>query len=198
MPQRRCCPAVVVECVRRAVADARDAAALRPGRRVATDVSAATPRRACAARTAQLLGPVINATGVLLHTNLGRAPLGADAIDAMARRRGLHEPRVPAAPTASAARATNTRPRCSRVACGAEAGIVVNNNAAAVLLVLATLARDREVIVSRGELVEIGGGFRVPEIMAETGARLVEVGHDEPHAPRRLRARDHRRHGARC
>jgi L-seryl-tRNA(Ser) seleniumtransferase len=61
-------------------------------------------------------------------------------------------------------------------ACGAEAGIVVNNNAAAVLLVLAACARDRAVVVSRGELVEIGGGFRVPEIMAETGARLVEVG----------------------
>ncbi len=61
-------------------------------------------------------------------------------------------------------------------ACGAEAGIVVNNNAAAIVLVLATLARGRDVIVSRGELVEIGGGFRVPEILAETGARLVEVG----------------------
>ncbi len=123
----------------------------------------------------RLLGPVLNATGVLLHTNLGRAPLGEAALAAIR----------------SAAGATNleyrldTGERGSRhdhaghllaEACGAEAGLVVNNNAAAVLLVLAALARGREVLVSRGELVEIGGGFRVPDVMAESGARLVEVG----------------------
>ena len=123
----------------------------------------------------RLLGPVVNATGVLLHTNLGRAPLG----------------RTAQAAAADASQYTNIEYRLDEgrrgsrhehagallaQACGAEAGIVVNNNAAAVLLVLATLARGREVVVSRGELVEIGGGFRVPEILAETGAQLVEVG----------------------
>jgi L-seryl-tRNA(Ser) seleniumtransferase len=124
---------------------------------------------------AALLTPVVNATGVLLHTNLGRAPLGDVARSAMARAGGYTNVEYN----------LDTGMRGSRqdhggallaLACGAEAGLVVNNNAAAVLLVLAALARDRDVLVSRGELVEIGGGFRVPEILAETGARLVEVG----------------------
>ena len=128
-----------------------------------------------AALEAQLLRPVINATGVLLHTNLGRAPLGADTIAAMAAGSGATNLEYRLAEGIRGSRHEHAG-HLLAAACGAEAGIVVNNNAAAVLLVLATLARDREVIVSRGELVEIGGGFRVPEIMAETGARLVEVG----------------------
>ncbi len=123
----------------------------------------------------RLLGPVVNATGVLLHTNLGRAPLGEAAVEAV---------RAAAGPVNLEYR-LETGTRGSRhdhaghlvaEACGAEAGLVVNNNAAAVLLVLAALARGREVVVSRGELVEIGGGFRVPDVMAESGATLVEVG----------------------
>jgi len=121
-----------------------------------------------ATRTA-LLRPVINATGVLLHTNLGRAPLGVAQpasytnleLDVATGKRGSRRDRA----GSLLARA-----------CGAEAALVVNNGAGAVLLALAALARGSGVAVSRGELVEIGGGFRVPEVMSESGARLVEVG----------------------
>lgn len=118
---------------------------------------------------AALLRPVINATGVLLHTNLGRAPLGG----------------VPAGGYSNLEFDLGSGERGSRHghaaallarACDAEAALVVNNGAAAVLLVLAALAAGREVPVSRGELVEIGGGFRVPDVLAQSGARLVEVG----------------------
>lgn len=122
-----------------------------------------------------LLGPVVNATGVLLHTNLGRAPLGADALDSMRRASGYTNVEYRLAEGVRGSRHEHAGASLA-TACGAEAGMVVNNNAAAVLLVLAALARGRSVIVSRGELVEIGGGFRVPEILAETGARLIEVG----------------------
>jgi L-seryl-tRNA(Ser) seleniumtransferase len=122
-----------------------------------------------------LLDRVVNATGVLLHTNLGRAPLGADALDAMRRASAYTNVEYRLAEGVRGSRHEHAGALLAR-ACGAEAGIVVNNNAAAVLLVLATLARGRSVLVSRGELVEIGGGFRIPEILAETGARLVEVG----------------------
>lgn len=117
----------------------------------------------------RLLQPVVNATGVLLHTNLGRAPLAwsqaATAtnleLDLATGRRG---DRYAGVGTVVAR------------ACGAEAAIVVNNGAAAVLLALAALAAGRGVAVSRGESVEIGGGFRVPEVAAASGARLVDVG----------------------
>jgi L-seryl-tRNA(Ser) seleniumtransferase len=116
-----------------------------------------------------LLQPVINATGVLLHTNLGRAPFAPTTratytnleLDLASGRRGSRQAHAG---------------RLLARACAAEAAIVVNNGAAAVLLVLAALAAGRGVVVSRGELVEIGGGFRVPEVMAQSGARLVEVG----------------------
>ena len=116
-----------------------------------------------------LLGPAINATGVLLHTNLGRAPLEyhqeAQAtnleFDLITGGRGSRNNHV-------------TNLICKLT--GAEAALIVNNCSAAVTLVLAALARDRAVAVSRGELVEIGGGFRVPDVMSESGAHLVEVG----------------------
>ncbi len=122
-----------------------------------------------------LLGAVVNATGVLLHTNLGRAPLGELATQKMMEAAGYTNVEYRIAEGVRGSR-HELGGALFAEACGAEAGIVVNNNAAAVLLVLAALARDRSVLVSRGELVEIGGGFRVPEIMAETRARLVEVG----------------------
>jgi len=125
---------------------------------------------------AGLLRPVVNATGVIVHTNLGRAPIGEDALAAassVARSYSNLEYRMDDGTRGS--RHVHAGTLLAR-ACGAEAGIVVNNNAAAVLLALGAIARAREVVVSRGELVEIGGGFRVPEIMAESGCRLVEVG----------------------
>ncbi|GIU86167.1 MAG: hypothetical protein KatS3mg009_0682 [Acidimicrobiia bacterium] len=145
------------------------------GRTIAPEDVVADARERAATARARLLGPVVNATGVLLHTNLGRAPLGTRTVAAMADVAAYSnlEYRMPEGVRGSRHEHAG---HLLALAVGAEAGMVVNNNAAAVLLVLATLARGREVVVSRGELVEIGGGFRVPEIMAETGARLVEVG----------------------
>jgi L-seryl-tRNA(Ser) seleniumtransferase len=119
---------------------------------------------------------VINATGVVLHTNLGRALLSERARDAV---------NTVAANYSNLELDLETGRRGSRYAAlehlltsltGAEDALVVNNNAAAVLLALSTVAKGREVIVSRGQLVEIGGSFRIPEVMAQSGARLVEVG----------------------
>jgi L-seryl-tRNA(Ser) seleniumtransferase len=122
------------------------------------------------------LRPVINATGVVIHTNLGRAPLARSAVerifdvcrgytnleyDLEAGRRGSRLSHAEQALTALT---------------GAEAAVVVNNNAAAILLILTAIAAGREVVISRGELVEIGGGFRVPDVMAQSGATLREVG----------------------
>jgi L-seryl-tRNA(Ser) seleniumtransferase len=118
-----------------------------------------------------LLRPVINATGVLLHTNLGRAPAAPRSETAL-RYSNLE---IDLVGGKRASRSNHAASLLAR-AIGAEAAHVVNNGAAALLLVLAALAKDRAVIVSRGELVEIGGGFRIPDVMVQSGARLVEVG----------------------
>lgn len=130
-------------------------------------------RSMASAVAAALLRPVINATGVLLHTNLGRAPLPAHAGRPAATRYGNVE--FDLLTGRRGTRHGHAATLLARAA-GAEAALVVNNGAAAVLLALAALARNRDVLVSRGELVEIGGGFRIPEVLAASGAHLVEVG----------------------
>lgn len=119
---------------------------------------------------------VINATGVVLHTNLGRAPLAETALEAIERTaRGYSNLELNLATGERGSRYDHVEELICRLT-GAEAALVVNNNAAAVLLVLREMARGRKVIVSRGQLVEIGGSFRVSEVMKESGAILVEVG----------------------
>ncbi len=119
---------------------------------------------------------VLNATGVVLHTNLGRAPLSARAIEQVCEvARGYCTLEYDPAERGRGSRQDHLRESLAALT-GAESALVVNNNAGAVLLALAALAAGRDVIVSRGELVEIGGGFRVPDVMRASGARLVEVG----------------------
>jgi L-seryl-tRNA(Ser) seleniumtransferase len=125
---------------------------------------------------ARSLQPVINATGVILHTNLGRAPLPGAVVEEFRRVATQYSNlEYDLAAGARGKRDVHTARLFERLT-GAEAAIVVNNCAAAVLLVLAALAKGGEVIASRGELIEIGDGFRIPEIMAESGAVLREVG----------------------
>ena len=122
------------------------------------------------------LVPVINATGVVLHTNLGRAPLAAAALARLLAVGGGYSTLEYDLARGARGRRDVHAEAMLRHLTGAEAAVVVNNNAAATLLMLAALAAGREVIVSRGELVEIGGGFRVPDVMAQSGAVLREVG----------------------
>ena len=122
------------------------------------------------------LRPVINASGVILHTNLGRAPLSQEAIEAMGPVSGGYCNLEFDLDTGTrGSRDTHTEALLRQLT-GAEAALVVNNNASAVLLALTALAKKKEVIVSRGQAVEIGGGFRIPEVMRQSGAKLVEVG----------------------
>jgi L-seryl-tRNA(Ser) seleniumtransferase len=167
---------VVVDALRAAAADLRNlvvAGASAP-QDIAAAIEAELPAR-LAAVTAPSLRPVINATGVILHTNLGRAPLSRAAIERVAALSGYTNLEYDLDKGARGRRDVHA----GRLLCqllGAEAAVVVNNNAAATLVTLAAVAAGREVLISRGELVEIGGGFRVPEVMAQSGAILREVG----------------------
>ncbi|HEX6702203.1 MAG TPA: L-seryl-tRNA(Sec) selenium transferase, partial [Gaiellaceae bacterium] len=128
-----------------------------------------------AARGARLRR-VINATGVIVHTNLGRAPLARDALERVASvAAGYSNLEYDVEEGARGSRQDHVAPILRRLT-GAQAALVVNNNAGAVLLALAALAEGREVLVSRGELIEIGDGFRIPDVLARSGARLREVG----------------------
>ncbi|MCH7618110.1 MAG: L-seryl-tRNA(Sec) selenium transferase [Chloroflexi bacterium] len=135
----------------------------------------AIEKRARAALT-PTLRPAINATGVIIHTNLGRAPLSDETIMAMTNiARGYSNLEFDLEKGARGSRHTHLEEQLRRLT-GAQAAMAVNNNAAAVLLALTALASGREVIISRSQLVEIGGGFRIPDVMAQSGARLVEIG----------------------
>jgi len=158
-----------VDALRRALAEARAA-------------NQAPPLDALVARAAALLAappslrPVINATGVVVHTNLGRAPLAAAALE---RVRAVAAGYSTLEYDLDAGRRGSRHDHLSGILAeltGAEAGLAVNNNAAAVLLCLAAAAAPGEVLISRGELIEIGDGFRIPDILSRSGARLVEVG----------------------
>lgn len=164
--------------LRAAVAHAREAMA--GGRDAASDAAPdALVTRAAAALSAADRGslvPVVNATGVVIHTNLGRAPLPARAVERIGEvARGYTTLEYDLAKGGRGSRSVHAEGLLCALT-GAEAAVVVNNNAAAMLLILGALARGREVLISRGELVEIGGGFRVPDVMTQSGASLREVG----------------------
>ena len=180
----RCGHAVAVARVREALAAERER--VRAGA-VATAEPGELAMRAASTEHPSLVR-VLNATGVVVHTNLGRAPLAPEAVAAVAATAGGYANLELDLATGGRGSRQSHLEGMLRELTGAEAALVVNNNAAALVLVLAAFATGREVVVSRGQLVEIGDGFRIPEILAQTGARLVEVG-----ATNRTRLADYER-----
>src|SRR5918996_868421 len=178
--------AVVRQAVREVVEGVR-AAAVRGRNPPETEVILARAV-GLAARMTFGLSPVINATGVVLHTGLGRAPLPDAAARAAARAARAYSDLEVDRETGTRGRRSSRAEFLLSALTGSEAALVVNNNAAALLLALAGLARRKEVLVSRGELIEIGGEFRLPDVMAASGAKLVEVG-----TTNRTRLTDYRR-----
>jgi L-seryl-tRNA(Ser) seleniumtransferase len=175
---------LAVDAARTVLARAREE--IRVGREPG-DLAARLEDELGAAR-APRLRRVINATGVIVHTNLGRAPLAEEALARVRdATRGYSNLEYDLGEGVRGSRQDHVAPLLRRLT-GAEAALVVNNNAAAVLLALAALAEGREVLVSRGELIEIGDGFRIPDVLARSGARLHEVG-----TTNRTRAADYER-----
>jgi L-seryl-tRNA(Ser) seleniumtransferase len=169
----------LVEALREAAAAFREQLAGGAGPRdeqAAADTIARDAESRLARGFAASLQPVINATGVVIHTNLGRAPLSEAALRRIGElATGYTNLEYDVARGARGSRAVHAEALLARLT-GGESAAVVNNNAGATLLMLAALANGREVLISRGELVEIGGGFRVPDVMAQSGAILREVG----------------------
>ena len=161
-------PALVKDAVRSAQEQARTGALAPEG--VADAAVALLPQRATTLR------PVLNCTGVVLHTNLGRAPLPPHAVEAIAAAAGYTDVEYDVTTGARARRGRGTLAALRAAVPDAEDALVVNNGAAALVLTTTALAAGREVVVSRGEMVEIGDGFRLPDLIASTGARLREVG----------------------
>jgi L-seryl-tRNA(Ser) seleniumtransferase len=160
----------VVDAVRESLAAARTRRAGPP------ESWAADVRERLAERTRPSLRPLLNATGVVLHTNLGRAPLARAAVSAMAAVAGGYSNLELDLDTGTRGSRSDHCRDPLRAATGAEDALAVNNAAGGLLLALAALAADREVLISRGELIEIGGSFRIPDILERSGARLREVG----------------------
>src|SRR3954452_24514492 len=158
--------------VKAAIASAQDAA--RRGEIAAADVA----DRAVASlpTSASRLSPVINANGVVLHTNLGRAPLSPAAVEALTTAAGYIDVEYDVTTGERSRRGRTALEALAAAAPDAEAVHVVNNGAAALVLAATAVAADKEIVVSRGELVEIGDGFRLPDLLVSTGARLHEVG----------------------
>ncbi|MBA4370169.1 MAG: L-seryl-tRNA(Sec) selenium transferase [Coriobacteriaceae bacterium] len=168
--------ALVVDAVREAVEAVRGSLLEGHEADAGADAVAAEAIRIARAKARRSLRRVINATGIVVHTNLGRSPLADAAVDAVAEvARGYSTLEYDVESGERGSRHVHVEALICRLT-GAEAAMAVNNNAAAVLLALARLARGREAIVSRGQLVEIGGSFRVPDVMAESGATMIEVG----------------------
>ncbi len=166
---------LLVEAVRMALESARQA--IRAGQLApSVDDLARLTAENLSAELRPSLRPVINATGVIVHTNLGRALLSQRACQAMVQAASFYSNlEYDLAGGRRGSRYVHAAELLCRLS-GAEGAVVVNNNAGAVILALTALAQGRQVIISRGQLVEIGGGFRIPDIMAQSGARLVEVG----------------------
>lgn len=177
--------ALLVDLARRAIADANsfgtDFASSDANRAMSSSSIAERADRLATEFSQSLLRDVVNATGVLLHTNLGRAPMAMQT----SNRASNLELKMSSGERGSR---QTTVGKLLALLCGAESAIVVNNNAAAVLLVVAALANSRDVAVSRGESVEIGGNFRIPEVTEQSGARLVDVG-----TTNRTRLRDYKK-----